>query len=507
MRAPQAPTVLSTSTSTNTANTRGGALSSSYFSTPSQQQQQQQTGGSNSIEEVQDSRILFNHATFPQGSATALPALPVDDPTMIQNVDTIRERQASVTDGFGDPVHLGGYKATYDSSGLSPAVYRYLISNVGIKSIVDLGCGLGHTISWFVYHGVAHATCVEGSPSAISKSILQNTQVQAKATQYASVSSSLFSSLWQSSTTPNLLVEHDFTRGPWWPEHTVDLVWANAFVQQVSLPYMTNYFAAMSKAAIICMTVPQYAGWHHVEIHSTQWWIDRMERFGGFVFDSSLTDQLQKVARNESSWDHEAPNGRTYDAELIRRSLLVFTNPRVMTLPSHAHLFPEFGCYKGKDHETGQLILRECGILAGKDTETPLAESFYPLTITHHMDREWERMVAEQLGVELREEDEDDAKAPSQSTESILSEKLPPGPKVDLASHGVYQVKHEVLEKGNVTNLPQIPVVVWPYWEFGVGNAESLQIEENGVYESPFLKLSHDMYNFDPNVVWVGDTG
>jgi hypothetical protein len=36
---------------------------------------------------------------------------------------------------------------------------------------------------------------------------------------------------------------------------------------------------------------------------------------------------------------------------------------------------------------------------------------------------------------------------------------------------------------------------------------ESQHIEENGVNESRFLELAQDMTNFDPNAVWVGDTG
>ncbi len=44
--------------------------------------------------------------------------------------------------------------------------------------------------------------CVEGSSDAISKSLLDKSQV----------------------------VNHDFTRGPWWPEQTFDIVWAVEFV-------------------------------------------------------------------------------------------------------------------------------------------------------------------------------------------------------------------------------------------------------------------------------------
>ena len=60
---------------------------------------------------------------------------------------------------------------------------------------------------------------------------------------------------------------------------------------------------------------------------------------------------------------------------------------------------------------------------------------------------------------------------------------------------------------GNRTNIPTIPVVVWPYVERGPKNAVSKHLVENGVNESTYLELSNDLWNFDSNVVWVGDIG
>jgi len=75
-----------------------------------------------------------------------------------------------------------------------------------------------------------------------------------------------------------------------------------------------------------------------------------------------------------------------------------------------------------------------------------------------------------------------------------------------MKEHLVFKIKSEV-KKGNTSNLPKIPVVAYPYFEFGIRTAENQHIEENGLRESKFLELSTDVENFDPNVVWVGDTG
>jgi hypothetical protein len=79
---------------------------------------------------------------------------------------------------------------------------------------------------------------------------------------------------------------------------------------------------------------------------------------------------------------------------------------------------------------------------------------------------------------------------------------LPPiDSNLTLTSHIVGQISE------NAALLPKIPVVVWPLLEFGIVTAESKQIETDGVLQSPFMELSTDIFDFDPNVVWVGDTG
>jgi hypothetical protein len=86
-----------------------------------------------------------------------------------------------------------------------------------------------------------------------------------------------------------------------------------------------------------------------------------------------------------------------------------------------------------------------------------------------------------------------------------LVRSIPIDQNVTMENYAVASIPVEV-GKGNVT-VPKIPVVVWPYFEFGMQTAEALHITDNGIHESAFLELSLDPDNFDPNVVWVGDTG
>lgn len=118
-----------------------------------------------------------------------------------------------------------------------------MISHYGIKSLLDVGCGKGVSTSWFVTHGLEYVQCVEGSHDAVSQSIVPSTTPEEN---YQRV------------------VEHDFSRGPWWPERTVDAVWCVEFTEHVGRNYQPNYLTAFRKAALIFVTHSNWGGWHHV---------------------------------------------------------------------------------------------------------------------------------------------------------------------------------------------------------------------------------------------------
>ena len=68
--------------------------------------------------------------------------------------------------------------------GISENLWNFMLGPLAIKSVVDVGCGRGHSTNYFLKKG-AKVLCVEGSHDAVTQSLLP----------------------------PNLIVEHDFSRG------------------------------------------------------------------------------------------------------------------------------------------------------------------------------------------------------------------------------------------------------------------------------------------------------
>jgi hypothetical protein len=148
------------------------------------------------------------------------------------------------------------------------------------------------------------------------------------------------------------------------------------------------------KAALVYATHSTWGGWHHVEVHETDWWIARFQSFG-FVYSDSLTNQVRNAAMQHRL--DVAPDNSTYNAQHIWLHMMVFVNPVVASLEKHHHLLAEIGCYS--DYTDNHK--RPCGTftVAGgsekqtAEIETPLPPEYEPLHLTEEMDRQWEQTV------------------------------------------------------------------------------------------------------------------
>jgi Methyltransferase domain len=303
-----------------------------------------------------------NPLGIPPGQAENLPSIRVAEKQ--ESADSKRK----IYGGKGDKKHLGGF-TELDLNGVSPTLWKYMITNLGVHSFMDVGCGRGTSTSWFYLHG-CDVLCAEGSHDAVENSMLPDVA--------------------------NQVVEHDFSRGPWWPAKTYDAVWSVEFLEHVGVQYHFNYITAFRKAALIFVTSSRWGGWHHVEVHLDDWWIQKYESYG-FRYDAKLTEKVRAIASEEQNNDVLAPNGAKYNPQHIWLSMKVFINPAVASLPEHAHLFPEHGCYGGRN--STHVINRVCGTGNDeqKDVETPLPKELWPIELKPEMDDAWYELVRKNI--------------------------------------------------------------------------------------------------------------
>lgn len=177
-----------------------------------------------------------NPLGIPKGQAPALPSIRVSHQESAAD-------QRKIYGGAGDKPHLGGF-TEFDTDGISPAVWKHMITRYGVQSLLDVGCGRGISTTWFLYHGL-RILCAEGSHDAVEQTLLPEPATQ--------------------------VVEHDFSRGPWWPQDTYDAAWAVEFLEHVGVNYHFNYISAFRKTALLFVTSSRWGGWHHVEVHDDPW--------------------------------------------------------------------------------------------------------------------------------------------------------------------------------------------------------------------------------------------
>ena len=62
-------------------------------------------------------------------------------------------------------MHLGSYEDV-NVQNVSPDVWKFMLKNYGIQSIIDVGCGTGVSTTWFLMHGI-DTICIEANPMAM----------------------------------------------------------------------------------------------------------------------------------------------------------------------------------------------------------------------------------------------------------------------------------------------------------------------------------------------------
>lgn len=174
--------------------------------------------------------------------------------------------------------HLGGYIEGGDDATFYPDLWEFLVTDMGVKKVLDVGCGEGKAIDYFHYLG-AEAEGVDGVP--------QN---------------------------HHHITEHDFTKGEYGPVKWYDLIWCCEFVEHVEERYVTNFLYTFRAADLILLThaEPGQPGYHHVNCRSADYWRGAMASIG-YREDEMLTGVTRTLARaNPHPYNHYVRSGMAF---------------------------------------------------------------------------------------------------------------------------------------------------------------------------------------------------
>eukprot|EP01084_Bolivina_argentea_P159517 277804_1 len=200
-----------------------------------------------------------------------------------------------------DAKHLGGFFPN-DTNSYEPQMWEWAIHKFNIKSVLDVGCGMGYSSLFFVKHPkIERVLCVEGSSDAINRSLVSAFTVQ-----------------------------HDYTLGPYWPVETYDMVWCVEFLEHVDEKYMDYYMATFKKAKYIFVTGAVLGGWHHVNMKKPKYWINVFTSYG-FVYLDDITHEARSNCPNRAwqlkySYHDTKTTGDRKNPYFLRTGLVFFNS-------------------------------------------------------------------------------------------------------------------------------------------------------------------------------------
>lgn len=193
-----------------------------------------------------------------------------------------------MTEFYGDPAlpHLGGYIVGGDEATYYPALWRWLVEEQGVLSMVDVGCGEGYACGYFASLE-CEATGIDGVDQTDT---------------------------WRHDAS---FIRHDYTKGKLGLsalDFEVDLCWSCEFVEHVEARFVPNFLETFACAELVLMTHADVGqiGHHHVNCQPADYWIGAMAAIG-YALNADLTNTTRELARgNPSPWNHYLRSGLAF---------------------------------------------------------------------------------------------------------------------------------------------------------------------------------------------------
>ena len=227
-----------------------------------------------------------SEGSAPYGRPPAEPVNPLAAPALSRAQDREISPSKNLANGstgmvgVGDNVRpdLGGNLHYGDTHTTNPVLWRYLVDRYALRSVLDVGCGEGHAVSFFHRLGVfAHG--IEGLKRNVDRAVVP-------------------------------VALHDILSGPYYMP--VDLVWSCEVAEHILPEKVDHYLDTLANGNIVAMThaLPGQDGHHHVNCQPPEYWIERMNtrRY------QLATDYMhfREVAKREYSGNYFAASGLVF---------------------------------------------------------------------------------------------------------------------------------------------------------------------------------------------------
>jgi len=194
--------------------------------------------------------------------------------------------------------HLGGCilgqpNSFGDIDTWAPQIWDNIIARYDIKSVLDIGCGGGYSLKYFLEKGL-YGLGIEGLEVAREVSPVKD----------------------------NIII-HDYTVHAYHPNQDYDFGWCCEFVEHIESQYILNFMMTVKKCKTFAMThaIPGQGGYHHVNEQNASYWINILQYYN-FKYNLDYSEYLKSLLVDTNG--DPLQNGKW-----IRNSLLFFERQSV----------------------------------------------------------------------------------------------------------------------------------------------------------------------------------
>jgi hypothetical protein len=199
-----------------------------------------------------------------------------------------------------DP-HLGGCvidnRRNGDGGTWASQLWDKLIEMIGPKTVLDVGCGAGYSLKYFIKEKGLIGVGVEGYEDAIKQSPVSSN-----------------------------IIKHDYTTGLLKLDRDFDFAWCCEFVEHVEEQYVDNFMKNFQQCKYVGMThgVPGQPGFHHVNCQPAQYWIDMFKQYD-FEYLEDDTMILRRTLLKDKNGSFASDNWIETGSH-VRNTFMLFRN-------------------------------------------------------------------------------------------------------------------------------------------------------------------------------------
>jgi len=166
--------------------------------------------------------------------------------------------------------HLGGFNPRGNPMTTYRALWQWMVSDLGVRSVVDVGCGAGHAASFFRRLG-CDVLALDGSRRA--GGLLGGEG----------------------------FVVHDLVTGPYLCGRGFDAVWCCEVAEHIAERHVGHLLSTLvgnaSRWIFFTHALPGQGGYHHVNCKPPDYWLALLSS-RGCLLDESLTAQARSLAHH-----------------------------------------------------------------------------------------------------------------------------------------------------------------------------------------------------------------